>query len=302
MNFYRIYNENSIPVAVHILFCIIAVTLWLLVSSIIVPFLFVFNIFKWSIAAWIVYKGIGRLISSEDIPYIHESDFHTNVNVSVFIMNGEPNVKNLRKLFYDRVVTNNGHPSYKRLQQTLVLKYGRYVWTDEENFDISQHLILYDGPLPLNEAELKTMYGKILSTPIPQDMSPWQILIIPMKNKDCFALFNRVHHIIGDGISVVHLFSKVMDGKPLLLKPSEKAIKKYESNAYKRILHALFNGPLSLLFLAFSSSENPFPQAKSFVGETKVAWTNAISLPKIKEVKNKIGKVECFWICLEFIC
>ena len=88
---------------------------------------------------------------------------------------------------------------------------------------------------------------------------------------------------------MVYVLSKIMDNKPQLLKPSEKLIKKYKTNALKRVLHAICNGPLSLLTVALSYANNPFPRT-NIEGQQKVAWTETISLPKIKEVKTKIGE------------
>ncbi|XP_028415178.1 uncharacterized protein LOC114538228 [Dendronephthya gigantea] len=289
MNLYQKYNEQSPPTILHIFFCIIALAFWLVFASIALPFLFVFNVFKWAVAAWILYNRIGKLLASEDVPFMHESEHNRNYSICLFMVKGKPDVEKLRELFHDRVIMNDGHPSYKRLRQKIVKKYGRYVWADEDNFDLSHHIITYEGDRPADEEELAKLFGEIASKPLPRDISPWQVVVIPMKIDGLFAFYTCGHHIIGDGISLVGVFSKIMDDKPVLLKPSEKSIKKYESSAFKRVLHGIFTGPLSLLTVALSSAKNPFPRSVNIVGEQKVAWTAAISLPKIKEVKTRIG-------------
>ena len=289
MNFYQKYSGNSLPIMVHILLCIFALAFWLFVASIILPFLFVFNVFKWSVAAWIVYNRVGKVVNSEDAPYMHESEHNKNYNVCLFMVKGEPDVEKLRKLFDDRVVANDGHPSYQRLKKRIQRKYGRYVWSNEIDFDISRHIVKYEGTPPANSEELEKLFGEIISKPLAEDMSPWQVVLVPLQAENKFAFFTRAHHIIGDGISMVNLFSKCMDDKPVLLKPSEKLIKKYKSSALKRVLHGIFTGPLVLLSIALSSSNKPFARTTDKEGEQKVAWTEAISLPKIKEVKSKIG-------------
>jgi hypothetical protein len=283
------YQHNSVPTVVHIILCIFALVFWLVFASIAMPFLFIFNVFKWSVAAWIVYNRIGKVLSSEDVPFMHESEHNKNYSVCLFMVKGKPDVEKLRKLFHERVIMNNGHPSYQRLRQRIRRKYGRYVWADEIDFDMSRHIDEYNGDPPADYVELERLFGEIISTPLPQDISPWQVVVIPSKIDGKFAFFTRAHHIIGDGISMVNLFSKVMDDKPVLLKPSEKLIKKYESSALKRVIHGLFTGPLCLLTIALSSANNPFPRTTDKEGEQKVAWSEAISLPKIKEVKTKIG-------------
>lgn len=288
MNLYQKYNENSVPTVVHIILCVFALAFWLFFASIALPFLFLFNVFKWAVAGWILSNRLGKLLASEDVPFMHESEHNRNYSVSLFMMKGELNVKKIQKLFHNRVLMNNGHASYQRLKKCIQRKYGRYVWKDEEDFDITRHVICYEGTLPANEEELGKLFGEIISKPLPKDISPWQVVLIPMKTGGHFALFTRAHHIIGDGISMVNVFSKIVDEKPVLLKPTEKLIKKYQSNAVKRVLHAICTGPLSLLTVALSHANNPFPQ-KDSEGEQKVAWTQAISLTKVKEVKTKIG-------------
>lgn len=292
MNFYQKYNEQPLPAVLHVFFCILALAFWLLFASIALPFLFVFNVFKWAVAAWILYNRIGKLLASEDVPFMHESEHNRNHSISLFIVKGEPDVEKFRELFHERVIMSGGHPSYKRLRQKIVSRYGRYVWTDEDNFDLNRHIITYEGNPPANEGELEELFGEITSKPFPKDISPWQVVVIPMKIDGLFAFCTHCHHIIGDGISMVSVFSKIMDDKPVLLKPSEKSIKKYQSSVLKRVLHGIFTGPLSVLTFALSSAKNPFPRSMDIVGEQKVAWTAAISLPKIKEVKTKLGKCD----------
>ncbi len=294
MNLYQKYQDNSVPTVVHIILCILALAFWLLFASIVLPFLFIFNVFKWSVAAWILYNRIGKLLASEDVPFMHESEHNRNYSICLFMVKGEPDIEKLRKLFHDRVIMNEGHPSYQRLRKRIRRKYGRYVWADEINFDVSRHIQIYEGTPPADNVELEKLFGEIISKPLPRDISPWQVVMIPLKIDGKFAFFTRAHHIIGDGISMVNLFSKVMDDKPILLKPSEKLIKKYKSSAFKRVIHAFFTGPLSLLTIALSSTNNPFPRTTDAAGEQKVAWSEAISLPKIKEVKTKIGQL---YIC-----
>ena len=289
MNFYQKYTENSMPVVVHIILCAFALAFWLFFTSIALPFLFIFNVFKWSVAAWILYNRLGRLLASEDVPFMHESEHNKNYSVCLFMVKGTPNVEKLKRVFTERVLMNKGHPSYARLRKRIHQKYGRYVWTDEIDFDVSRHISAHEGTPPANDEELEKLFGEIISKPLPKDISPWQVMVIRLSVDGRFAFFTRAHHIMGDGISMVNLFSKVMDDKPVLLKPSEKLIKKYQSSALKRLLLGIFTGPLTLLAVALSSAKNPFPRAGDGEGEQRVAWTEAISLPMIKEVKTKIG-------------
>ena len=290
MNLYQKYNENSLPAVVHILLCALALAFWMVFTSIALPFLFIFNALKWAVAGWIVYNRVGKVLASQDAPFMHESEQNRNYCISLFMVKGTADVKKLQKLFDERVLSHNGHPSYQRLKKCIQRRYGRYVWLSEENFDASKHILLYEENYPENNTELEKIFGKIISKPMAVEISPWQVWLIPMKDGTRFAFLTRAHHIIGDGISMVNLFSKVMDDKPVLLKPSEKLLKKYKSiSPWKRVLHAFFTGPLTLLAVALSQANNPFYR-KNGGGQQRVASTKAISLPPIKEVTDNIGK------------
>lgn len=55
-----------------------------------------------------------------------------------------------------------------------------------------------------------------------------------------------------------------------------------------QVWKAILTGPLALLSVALSTSDNPFP-AKKMSGEKCISWTKTIDLELIKEIKTKTG-------------
>ena len=55
-----------------------------------------------------------------------------------------------------------------------------------------------------------------------------------------------------------------------------------------QVWKAILTGPLTLLSVALSTADNPFP-AKKMSGEKCVSWTKAIDLELIKEIKMRTG-------------
>ena len=135
-------------------------------------------------------------------------------------MEGEIDLDELRKLIISRVVQNSEEPSYVRMRKRVVKQYWRYVWVDEQDFDIKKHVFKYDGNAPRSEDELQQTLSEQFSSPMSDDISPWEIIVTPMDmpGKDQTAICMRIHHTIGDAFALIGLFSRLMDKKPELLR------------------------------------------------------------------------------------
>ena len=288
MNIYKILFEDLQSTILHTTLCILAILLSLPVASVALPIWLVFILFQWAAATWILFWKMGQILATPDVPFAQESNPH-NFITCLFTVNGKLSVRVLRKAFCTKIFQGTDE-SYLRLKKCLQCKMGRYIRQDEENFDIRKHIFVYKGPSPGNDVELAQCYNELINQKIPNHISPWQLIIIPRGKKfgaKTFAICVRIHHTIGDGFALVGLFTKVVDNKPILLKPS---VKRPFMSKTRRILRAIFTGPLVLLCLMFSTVENPFPRRKDLSGQTKVAWTKPINLADIKRCKNKFGE------------
>ena len=136
------------------------------------------------------------------------------------MVEGDIDLDELRHLIMARVVQNSEEPSYARMRKLVVKKYWRYIWQDEPEFDIKKHVRVYEGESPRSEEELQKLLSKHFSSPMQDDISPWEIVLarVDMEGKDQTAICMRIHHAIGDGFALVGLFSRLMDKKPELLR------------------------------------------------------------------------------------
>lgn len=288
MNVYKILTQDLQSTIIHSALCIFAIILSLPVASVALPIWLVFLFFQWAAAIWILFWKMGQILSTKDVPFAQERDAR-NFITCLFTVKGNLSVRVLRKAFCRKILEGTDE-SYLRLKQCVHYKMGRYLRRDEENFDVRKHIFMYKGKTPVNDEELARCYSELVNQNIPNHIAPWQLIIIPHGKKSgtkTFAICVRIHHTIGDGFSLVALFAKVVDNNPVLATPS---VKRPVVSSSWRILRAIFTGPLVLLAIIFSSTDNPFRRRKDSIGKVKVAWTKPFYLDDIKRCKNKFGK------------
>ena len=218
MNLY--FKYKSAPSFLYGLLCFSAILVWTLFAIFTLPLWFMFRIFIWFQGAIISYYKLGKILASHDVPFLHETENNPNFINGLFVVDGDIDLDELRKLIMSRVVENSEEPSYARMRKRVVQQYWRYVWQDEPDFDIKKHVVVYEGDAPRSEAELQKMLSQQFSAPMRDDVSPWEVIVtrLDLPGKDQTAICMRIHHAIGDGFALIGLFSRLMDKKPELLR------------------------------------------------------------------------------------
>lgn len=90
---------------------------------------------------------------------------------------------------------------------------GRAYWEDDPRFDINYHFQHATLSPPGDQAALQEIISLLTSTPLDLSRPPWQVHLI--KNyAECCALVIRVHHAIGDGVSLMHMVLSLTDSEP----------------------------------------------------------------------------------------
>jgi WS/DGAT/MGAT family acyltransferase len=80
----------------------------------------------------------------------------------------------------------------------------RLFWEKDPNFDLTTHLRRYALPSPGDEACLREVVDRLVSTPLHPEMPLWQLhLIEGYRGGD--ALLARIHHAIGDGMALMRV-------------------------------------------------------------------------------------------------
>ena len=87
----------------------------------------------------------------------------------------------------------------------------------------------------------------------------------------------------------VFYLERLVDQKPELLRVKKPV--KTPCDKQKTVWKTMVTGPLTLLSVALSSANNPFPSMDQLSGKKCISWTPAINLQFIKDIKMITGKL-----------
>jgi len=90
----------------------------------------------------------------------------------------------------------------------------RYLWRDDDRFNINFHLRHTALPRPGDERQLKRLAGRIFSHPIDRSRPPWELWIVEGLDDDRFAAIFKIHHAMIDGVAGMDLMTALFRGTP----------------------------------------------------------------------------------------
>ena len=287
---YLKYIDNGLPLVLHVLLCMLAYVFWSVAAILIGPVMFIFRTYKFFEINLIKYRKLGTVLCTFDTPFLHDRENNRNYIVGLIKVKGQPDIGKLRQLVLSRLFDRTDlHETYRRLSQKITKHYLSYVWEDEENFDVKQHLKLYRGIVPRTEGEQKKVFEMLATEQISKHISPWIFKVIPSADKKSYLIFVKFHHTIGDGFAMVGLLSRLVDKKPEFVNFTNTRKTNFMANPVKRVVSGILTGPLAMLVLILSFNiRNPF-KAKTPPVKKIVSWTSPISLNVVKKIKDKTG-------------
>ena len=119
---------------------------------------------------------------------------------------------------------------YDRFRQKVVEDAMGATWVEDGSFDLAQHVVAdtlqpRPGQAPLEA--LKERVGQLTGEPLDPSRPLWEIRLIEEIEPGRSALITRIHHCIGDGISLISVMLSITDGgKP----PPERRKKRGEDD------------------------------------------------------------------------
>ena len=88
------------------------------------------------------------------------------------------------------------------------------VWVDDERFNLSDHLRHTSLPRPGTVRQLKRLIGRIMSQKLDLSKPLWEMWFIEGLEGNRFAIVDKLHHCMVDGISAVSVLSAVFSPDP----------------------------------------------------------------------------------------
>ncbi len=93
---------------------------------------------------------------------------------------------------------------------------GHPVWVDDDQFNLEYHVRLTALPYPGGPDELKRLTARIMSQMLDRGKPLWEIWIVEGLQSGGFAMINKTHHCMVDGISGSDIISTLLDPDPRL--------------------------------------------------------------------------------------
>jgi len=96
------------------------------------------------------------------------------------------------------------------------------VWVDDHRFNLGYHLRHTALPPPGTMRQLKRLVGRIMSQKLDLSKPLWELWLVEGLEGGRFAMLNKLHHCMVDGISAVNVLSVFLSPDPATpaLRPS----------------------------------------------------------------------------------
>jgi WS/DGAT/MGAT family acyltransferase len=111
-------------------------------------------------------------------------------------------------------------PRYRQKLSVPRLEMGRPLWVDDPRFNISYHVRHSALPSPGSLEQLRLLVGRVFSQRLDRSKPLWEIWLVEGLERGGaeggarFALINKVHHALVDGVSGADLTTMMFDLQP----------------------------------------------------------------------------------------
>lgn len=121
---------------------------------------------------------------------------------------GEQQIEQMIASKLDRV------PRYRQRVHFVPFDLGRPVWCDDPHFDLQYHVRHTALPAPGNEAQLRTLVGRVMSQQLDRTKPLWETWVVEGLEGDRWAMLSKSHHCMVDGVSGTDLLGVILDASP----------------------------------------------------------------------------------------
>ena len=105
-------------------------------------------------------------------------------------------------------------PRYRQRIQPMPLGVARPLWVDDPHFSLTHHLRHTAIPRPGDEAQLRTLCGRVMGQRLDRDRPLWEMWLIEGLPRRRWAVLSKVHHAMIDGVSGNDVLQLMLDVDP----------------------------------------------------------------------------------------
>jgi WS/DGAT/MGAT family acyltransferase len=228
-------------------------------------------------------------LSSIDASFLTNEKSNSHMHVgAVLIFEGPPPA-------YDDLVEHvrNRLHLVPRFRQKLAFppaESGRPFWVDDPTFNLEYHVRHSALPAPGSEEQLRNIAGRLFSQRLDRGKPLWELWLVQGLERNRFALINKTHHALVDGVAGVDIATVLFDVKPVPEQVSEQSSwvpspAPSTAELAARGVQELAETPFKLGARALRAARNPFGTAKRVVDAAEaigeVAWNFADPAPDV---------------------
>ncbi|WP_073263759.1 WS/DGAT/MGAT family O-acyltransferase [Cryptosporangium aurantiacum] len=110
-------------------------------------------------------------------------------------------------------------PRYRQRAMRVPLDLGRPVWVDDPHFQILYHVRHTAVPRPGSDEQLRNLAGRVLGQRLDLSKPLWELWLVEGLAEGRWAMINKVHHAMVDGVAGTDLMQLVFDLDPAATHP-----------------------------------------------------------------------------------
>ena len=103
---------------------------------------------------------------------------------------------------------------HRQRVQRMPLDLARPVWVDDPHFLLDYHLRHTAIPTPGRDAQLRALFGRVLSQRLDPDRPLWELWFVEGLTGGRWALITKTHHAMIDGLAGNELMEVLLDATP----------------------------------------------------------------------------------------
>src|SRR3954467_1925964 len=160
-----------------------------------------------------VQKHLDRL-SSVDAGFLHAEDggdAHMHIGGLAILEGPAPSIDDFTAHIASRL---HLVPRYRQRVVHPPLQTGRPLWVDDADFTISYHVRHTALPRPGTDEQLRRLVGRIASQRLDRTKPLWEVWLVEGLEQGGFAVINKTHHALVDGVGGVDILTALFDMSP----------------------------------------------------------------------------------------
>jgi diacylglycerol O-acyltransferase / wax synthase len=106
-------------------------------------------------------------------------------------------------------------PRFRQMLAFPPMETGRAFWADDPTFNLAYHVRHTALPSPGSEEQLKNITGRLFSQQLDRSKPLWEIWLVQGLERNRFALINKTHHALVDGVAGMDIATVLFDLKPV---------------------------------------------------------------------------------------